>query len=126
MLPICSPPAGTPDQRYASIVEALGDLPGVTPPWDEPGSEARFGAGALKVNNKIFAMLVRGRFVVKLPRQRVEGLVASGAGEPFDAGRGRPMKEWVALRPASGCDRLHLAREALGFVGGSGADGLNQ
>jgi hypothetical protein len=117
--------ADTPNQRYASVVQALLDAPGVTPPSDESRAEGTFGAAALKVNNKIFAMLVRGRFVVKLPRQRVDNLVASGDGEPFDAGRGRPMKEWVALRPESGCDWLQLARDALAFVGGRSAGGLS-
>jgi hypothetical protein len=98
----------------------------VTPPSDEPGRERRFGAGTLKVNNKIFPMLVQGRFVVKLPRQLVDGLVASGEGDPFGAGRGQSMKEWVALRPESDCDWLQLARDALAFVGGTGASGLNQ
>ena len=46
-----------------------------------------------------------GEFVVKLPKGRVDALVASGAGERFDANRGRPMKEWLEVRsesPSSG------------------------
>jgi hypothetical protein len=76
-----------------------------------------WGAGniVLTVNGKIFAMLVRGRFVAKLPRQRVAELVASGAGEYFDAGRGRPMKEWVSLG-GSGRRWVELATEAHRFV----------
>jgi hypothetical protein len=50
-------------------------------------------------------MLSKGRLVVKLPRQRIDALVATGAGERFDPGHGRLMKEW-----------LPLAREALAFV----------
>src|SRR6476659_1962544 len=56
---------------------------------------ASFG---LKVNGKIFAMMVRGKLVVKLPKARVDGLVQSGAGAYFDPRRdGRLMKEWIVL-----------------------------
>jgi hypothetical protein len=39
-------------------------------------------------------MLVKGRFVAKLPRGRVDELVSGGSGEYFDPGHGRLMKEW--------------------------------
>ncbi len=52
----------------------------------------------LKVDGKIFAMLVRGKLVVKLPRTRVTELMETGAGRQFDPRRdGRLMKEWVVL-----------------------------
>ncbi len=35
---------------------------------------------------------------------------------PFDAGKGKPMKEWVALAPESATDAVAIAREALAFV----------
>jgi hypothetical protein len=56
-----------------------------------------FGATALQTDGKIFAMLTRGRLVVKLPSRRVDALVAEGSGERFDANRGPPMKQWLAL-----------------------------
>jgi TfoX/Sxy family transcriptional regulator of competence genes len=34
----------------------------------------------MKVDGKLFAMVSNGRLVVKLPKQRVEDLLASGAG----------------------------------------------
>ncbi len=76
-----------------------------------------WGAGntVLTVNGKIFAMLVRGAFVAKLPRQRVDELVKNGTGEHFDAGRGRPMKEWVALKGGQP-GWVELAMEAHRFV----------
>ena len=98
------------EQRFAAVVEALAGEPGVTPP-DVPGGR-RFGASALKVDGAIFAMLVQGSVVLKLPADRVAALVASGAGRPFAAGNGRPMKEWVACPDPS----LELVREALAFV----------
>jgi hypothetical protein len=48
-----------------------------------------FGSSALPVNTKIFAMLsFERKFVVKLPKKRVNELVASGSGERFDPGHG--------------------------------------
>jgi hypothetical protein len=108
-----SGPAITPDDRFAALVDALCGEPDVTGPSDGRG----FGASGLKIRNKIFAMLVRGKLVVKLPKSRVDALVASRDGERFDPrGDGRPMKEWVAVEPTSDEDWLPLAREALRFV----------
>jgi len=78
-------------------------------------TRGRFGSNGLKTNGKIFAMLAQSTVVVKLPRERVEALVAAGAGERFDPGHGRLMKEWIALQ---GDTRrwLALAREAHAFV----------
>ena len=106
----------TGDARFAALVEQLADLPGVTRP--EPGRRA-FGAAALKVDGSIFAMLQDGRLVLKLPRHRVEGLVAAQTGLPFTAANGRPMREWVALDHGTPEFDLALAEEALAFVRGS-------
>jgi hypothetical protein len=101
----------TTEERYNELVEAFLDKPGVT-----QGGRG-FGATALKVGGSIFAMLnPRGEFVVKLPRRRVDELVASGDGDRFDPGHGRLMKEWLALRDTSPHDWLPLAQEALDFV----------
>jgi hypothetical protein len=105
-----------PEHRFAALVEQCAGRPGVTLPTDAPGAEGKFGAAALKVNNRIFAMLVRGTLVVKLPRQRVAALIDSGEGEPFDAGKGRPMAEWVSLATTSQLTWLPLATEAMEFV----------
>jgi TfoX/Sxy family transcriptional regulator of competence genes len=72
-------------------------------------------SSVLNVNGKIFAMYVKGKFVAKLPKQRVNELVSSGAGEFFDTGRGRLMKEWVAIQGRS-ATWVALAREAHAFV----------
>lgn len=103
----------TLEERFAMVVEELLGNPGVTPPSNKKG----FGESALKVHNKIFAMLVRGKLVVKLPKLRVDALIASGNGERFDPRQdGRLMKEWVSLEPASTDEWLPLAREAMEFV----------
>lgn len=102
----------TPEARFAALVEEFLGTPGVTPPTEGKA----FGSAGLKFHGKIFAMLVRGQLVVKLPKARVDALVVSGAGERFTANRGRPMKEWIAIDPASDEEWLLLAREALAFV----------
>ena len=70
----------------------------------------------LKVNGKIFAMMVRGQFVAKLPRSRVDELIQDGVGQSFDPRHnGRPMKEWVVLKGPEP-SWTELAKEAHRFV----------
>src|SRR5580704_18723196 len=102
----------TLQERYEQLVDEFAGVDGVTPP--EGGSG--FGRSALRYRRKIFAMFVRGRLVVKLPRPRVDELVAGGHGERFDANKGTPMKEWFSLDPGSDLTWPPLAREALGFA----------
>ena len=110
--------AGDAEDCFGGLVEALGDEPGVTTPGERPGRERAFGAGALKVNGRIFAMISGGRLVVKLPAARVAALIAAGEGGPFDGGKGRPMKEWATVDVARRAAWEPLAREAPAFVGG--------
>lgn len=106
--------ASTPEECFATLVDEFVTYPDVTPP--QPGGA--FGASALKVRGKVFAMLSGGKLVLKLPRQRVDALLATGVGERFDPRRdGRLMKEWVVLRSTSEAEWLALAQEALTFVG---------
>ena len=109
-------------EGFATVVAALADRPGVTPPDAGPTGGGSFGSSALRVHDRIFAMVSRDRLVLKLPARRVAELIGAGEGHPFDAGKGRPMKEWVALDPAGRERWLALASEALAFVGGSGPD----
>jgi hypothetical protein len=101
-----------PDERYEDVVDELVGAAGVTPPRGGGG----FGRSALRYQGRIFAMLVRGRLVVKLPAGRVDALVEAGDGVHFDANKGTPMREWLSLDPGSGQDWLGLAREALDFA----------
>jgi hypothetical protein len=72
----------------------------------------------LNVDGKIFAMFVKGSFVAKLPKDRVDEMVAAGVGRPFDPGHGRLMKEWISIGDR-GAPWIALAREARAYVGGS-------
>ena len=104
--------SGAPEERFEDLVGELVGCAGVTPPRGGSG----FGRSALRWEKKIFAMLVRGRLVVKLPAPRVNALVADGVGVRFDANKGTPMKEWFSLDPESELAWLPLAREALDFA----------
>lgn len=75
-----------------------------------------FGSTGLKVRSKTFAMLVKGRLVVKLPRDRVDHVVGAGAGDRFDPGHGRLMREWISLRPTDPATCRALVTESLTFV----------
>lgn len=98
-------------ERFAALIEEFAAVQGVEP----PRAGRRFGSTALKVGGSIFAMLVDGRLVVKLPRERVAALMSSGVGAPFDAGKGPPMKEWLTVLDETAW--AALAHEALRFVG---------
>lgn len=106
-------PLITPEERYAALVEEFEKIPDVA----LPGSGRGFGSSELKIHNKIFAMLVKGRLVVKLPKSRVDELEAAGLGERFDPRRdGRVMKEWICVEQTFEGGWSALAREAMEFV----------
>ena len=96
------------DDPFAPVVEAFAH--------DREVSRGKmFGSAGLRVNGKVFAMCVKGKFVAKLPQERVASLVASGAGEYFDPGHGRRMREWVAIE-SERSRWVDLARDARAFV----------
>lgn len=110
--------SGSPgvEEVFSTVVNALSHEPGVTPPVSAGAGSRGFGASALRVDGRIFAMVSHGRLVLKLPAGRVAELIGTGRGDPFNAGKGRPMMEWVSLEPSSPQDWLGLATEALSFV----------
>ena len=78
-----------------------------------------FGSTGLRTESGKFAGFARGdELVVKLPADRVAELLESGEGTVFDAGRGRPMKEWVVLHPADEAAVERYLLEARAFVAG--------
>lgn len=95
------------DQKFAKAVEAFSHDRDVT-----VGGGEGFGSSALKVEGTIFAMMSsKNEFVVKLSKDRVDALVASGTGKRFEPRPGRFMKEWIVL-PVNGVDWIALAKEA--------------
>jgi hypothetical protein len=96
------------DPRFRRVDDAFAATRGVT-------SGILMSSYGLKVNGKIFAMFGRGKFVVKLPKHRVDELVSAGMGDRFAPGHGRSMKEWLAMRGGAPM-WVGLAREAYEFV----------
>ena len=100
-------------QLYGEVVQALLSDPRVT-------EASLFGMPALKVGGKAFAGLWEKQLVVKIGAPRTEELLKAKAGKSFDpSGRGRPMKEWIAIKePAAQARKkwLALAEEAKAFV----------
>jgi hypothetical protein len=93
----------------APVADAFADVSGVS-------RRRMFSSeNAFAVNGKIFAMLTRGTFVVKLPKERVDDLVEAGKGKRFDPGHGRLMKEWIAVE-AGALPWVALAKEAHSYV----------
>jgi hypothetical protein len=97
-----------PEETFQPLIDAELARPGIT-------AGRMFGSPVLKVGGKVYAMLVKGRLVVKLPRDRV-ALMASGLGDPFDPGHGRPSKEWVAVDAAASRRWRSLVDEAREFI----------
>jgi Mlc titration factor MtfA (ptsG expression regulator) len=92
-------------EGYRSVVHELRADP-------EVSEGQMMGMPCLKRGSKMFGGFRDGELVVKLGRERVDELVASGRATPFDpSGAGRPMKDWAVVgEPVE--DWLALADEA--------------
>lgn len=106
-------PAVDAEELFDELAAEYEGRSGVTvgQTWHNPG---------LKVNNKIFAMLVRGQLVLKLPAGQTAELIAAGVGTAFEPSPGRKMKEWVCLDPpvrAKDDSWRRLIADAYTFVG---------
>lgn len=102
-------PGSSSEKTFERIATRLMSVPGVS-------AGTMFGASAFKVRGKVFAMVVKGRLVVKLPSERVTHLVSAGSGQLFDPGHGRLMKEWVAIPDGLRASWSGLVDEAKDFV----------
>lgn len=100
----------TAEERWRRIVDPQFETLRVT-------AGTGFGrSSGLRISGKIYAMLVNDELVVKLPKERVDDLVASGVGHRFDPGHGRVMKEWASLPVESSRRWRALVDEARAFV----------
>src|SRR6266436_4163895 len=109
--PVDTSDAAAAVKRYAAVVDEF--IKNANVRQGAPGKKG-FGSEALQIDGKIFAMLSSQRhFVVKLPRDRVDALVAARHGSRFDPGHGRLMKEWFVA--SLDVDWVALAKEALAF-----------
>jgi uncharacterized protein YndB with AHSA1/START domain/TfoX/Sxy family transcriptional regulator of competence genes len=99
----------TPEMAFTELSETLLRERGVT-------AGKAFHSPGLKVDGRIFAMLVNDELVVKLPAERCAALTAAGAARPFESGS-RTMREWAVIEQPS-ATLPELARDALSFVRG--------
>lgn len=109
------------EELFDRLAQTYGERSDVELP--DP-TKRQFGSAALKVNGSIFAMKMDDRWVLKLPAERVAALIADGSGEPFGAGKGKPMREWVSVPPDS--DSEALTEEAYAFVRASKRSGTSR
>ena len=97
------------ERAWTKIAEAEQGLPGVS-------GGTGFGRSAgLRIHGKVYAMLVDGELVVKLPKDRVDTLVAKGGAKRFGHGA-RVMKEWATLPSGTSRRWKSLVAEAKEFV----------
>jgi hypothetical protein len=99
----------TAEDAYARIVEDLDGEPGVA-------TGRMFRSVGLHHETRYFALMNAGRMVLKLPAERVAELVDAGAGEHFEPGPGRVMREWITLDDAGVDDWPGLVDEALAYA----------
>lgn len=101
----------TPQEIWKPIADEELKLRGVT------GGTGFGRSEGLRIEKKIYAMLVNGELVVKLPKARVDELVDADVGTRFEPGTGRVMKEWLSVPPGAARRWKPLVREAKAFVG---------
>ena len=98
------------DELFWALAESLLAQSAVT-------RSTMMGFPCLRVNGTFFACVERGtgNLIVKLPADRVNELVASGAGIPF-APSGRTFREWVACPVRDEAEWAALLDEARAFA----------
>jgi hypothetical protein len=97
---------------FDEMIRAFAGDPAVA-----PSGRKGFARASLMKNGKMFASVRDDRLLLKLPADRVEELIASGLGLPFDANKGKPMREWVIVTAEAGPEWIALARESAAFAG---------
>lgn len=103
--------ARTPERIWRAIADAELGTGGVT------GGTGFGRSEGLRIDRKIYAMLVNDELVVKLPKGRVDELVDDGVGHRFEPGTGRVMKEWLSVPTGASRRWRGLVDEAKAFVG---------
>ena len=86
---------------------------------DDVATGTMMGFPCLRVSGAFFASCDHrsGDLIVKLPRQRVEQLIETGAGKPFTPA-GRTFREWVLIEDRDQARWAELIDEARLYVAG--------
>jgi TfoX/Sxy family transcriptional regulator of competence genes len=88
------------EPRMAAVIEALSD------------GSTKVGRHGLTVNGKLFARLVEGTLVVRLPEDRIAALVAARIGTRCDASR---LRHWLKVTSPK-ASWIDLASQAHAFA----------
>lgn len=100
----------TIEQEYSRLVSAFAERNGVE-------SGQMFGKQCVKINGKAFLAQHLDAVVFKLTGiDHSAALSLSGARLWDPSGKGRPMKEWVAIPVAAKSEFKHLAEAAFRYV----------
>jgi hypothetical protein len=75
-------------------------------------SDVKKQGESLKIWKKMSAMFNSGKNVFKLPKERVEELISSKKGLPYDPGNGKIMKEWMIIPKDNSGKLIGYAAEA--------------
>ena len=101
------------DQVFDTISKAFDSDPKVS-------QSKMFGSLGLKISGKVFAFSMKGKLVLKLPKEKVDELIAAKEGKHFGhmfaPNNWRSMKEWVEIASDNEKVWLKLASEAKSFV----------
>ena len=111
-------------EAVALIFERVSEQVLLAHPEDEPGRMLQ--SPGLKTSGRFYAFATRSDVVVKLPAPRVSELVATGEGTRCEPRKGRPMREWVQVRPADDDACTAYLTEARAFVRGTRGDVTTQ
>jgi hypothetical protein len=96
--------------EYNTLVDNLSAVEGVT-------VDQMFGKACIKINGKAFVSQHNETIVFKLNGENHEKAIAIKGAVLWDpSGKGRPMKEWVALPPTERKHFKSLANAALAYV----------
>lgn len=107
------------EDRLPSIVAEYEKLAASLATNGEVTSGQMFGKPCLKVNGKAFVSLHDKKLVFKLAGEHHKMALSLKSANLWDpSGKGRPMKEWVALSAPEAKHFKPLAAEALAYVRG--------
>lgn len=95
---------------YAQVKAHFEMVPGVT-------VNSGRGAQGLKVGKKMIAMFSKGDLLLKLPADRVDELVTSGRGLPYDPGNGKVLANYVLIPSSKKRSWIKLCEEAAAAAG---------
>ena len=97
-------------EEYVKLVERLGNGSGVS-------ASQMFGKPCLKINGKAFVAQHKDVVVFKLTGSSHQKALATKGAELWDpSGKGRPMKEWVAMAATESKSFQALAAAAQSYV----------